>query len=84
MKGNMDIREYIGLDKELTSEEVKKLPAGTRVKVHKFDRHGIHNSMIMTVVKSGRKKILVNRDVWNKPEMPIREETQRFCYTEVE
>ena len=77
------IRDYIGTAKELTAEKVKKLQPGTKVIYHHFDRYGAHTTMEMTVMQSGKKKILVCRD-WHGYlyEKPIKKETDRFCYTE--
>lgn len=81
---DITIREYIGRAKEIPAEEVRKLPEGSKVIVHSFDRSGIHRMKEMTVVQSYKKKILMSRDYYgDKREMPIRKETDRFCYTEV-
>lgn len=81
---DITIRDYIGFKKELTAAEVKKLPVGTRVVLHNFDRYGNHNMLDLTVTQSGKKKILTARDFYgNRIEKPIRTETDRFCYTEV-
>lgn len=80
---DITIREYIGRAKEITAEEVRKLPEGSKVIVHRFDRHGSHCMKEMTVVQSYKKKMLMSRDYYgNKLEVPIRKETDRFCYTE--
>ena len=80
---DITIRDYIGRAKELTAEEVRKLPAGTPVMLHSFDRYGAHGELKMTVVQSGRKKILAAHDYYgNRIEKQIRKETDRFCYTE--
>lgn len=82
---DITIREYIGRAKEITAEEVRKLPEGSKVIMHKFDRHGSHCMKEMTVVQSYRKKILRSVDYYgNKHYIPIRKETDRFCYTEAE
>lgn len=81
---DVTIRDYIGLKKELTAAEVKKLPVGSRVILHSFDRYGAHRVLEMTVVQSGKKKVLSANDYYgNRIEKPIRTETDRFCYTEV-
>lgn len=80
---DITIRDYIGKAKELTAEEVRKLPAGTPVVLHHFDRFGAHCETYMTVVQSGGKKILAAHDYYsNRIEKQIRKETDRFCYTE--
>ena len=79
----MDIREYIGTEKELTHKQVKALAPGSRVRVHTFDRSGVHTITPMTVVQSGKKKILTRMGYKGYLiEKPIKEETERFCYTE--
>lgn len=77
------IRDYIGTAKEITAEELRKMPTGTKVILHSFDRYGSHCQLPMTLVKSGKKRILVTRDYYgDQIEKPIRTETDRFCYTE--
>lgn len=81
---DITIREYLGKHKELTAEQVRKLPAGTRVIRHSFDRYGDHVEMELTVVQSGKKKILTMSDYYgNRIEKPITKETDRVCYSEV-
>ena len=82
---DVTIQDYIGNKKELTAEQVKKLPVGTAVTLHSFDRSGNHVTLNMDVVQSGKKKVLVAYDWYRgtKIEKPIRKETDRFCYTEV-
>lgn len=81
---DVTIQDYIGTRKELTAEEVRKLPVGTKVILHHFDRYGAHAALELEIVQSGKKKILVAYD-WNgtRIEKPIRTATDRFCYTEV-
>lgn len=81
----MNIREYIGYSKELTAEQVKKLPVGSKVTLNSFDRRGNHVALDLTVTQSGKSKILTACDFYgNKIEKKIRKETERFCYTEAE
>lgn len=78
------IQDYVGTKKELTAEQVRKLPVGARIMLHSFDRHGEHHWMEMTIAKSGNKKILIANDFYgNKIIKTIRKECGRFCYTEV-
>ena len=79
------IQDYIGTRKELTAEEVRKLPAGTKVIRHSFDRYGNHVTLEMTVVQSGKKKVLTATDYYggSRIEKAITAETDRMCYTEV-
>lgn len=81
----INIREYIGKEKELTADQVRKLEPGKRIKLHKFDRRGIHEVLPMTVVREGKKKALSAFDYYtgDRIHKPIRKETERFCYTEV-
>lgn len=80
---NVTIRDYIGREKELTAWEVRKLPAGSKVRVHSFDRYGTHQALDMTVAV-GTNKYLAALD-WkgNFIQRPIKKETDRMCYTEV-
>ena len=82
---DVSIRDYIGREKELTAEQVRKLPEGTTVRLHSFDRHGEHVYRDMTIVRSGKKKILSSWDYWDggRTTKDIKKETDRFCYTEV-
>jgi hypothetical protein len=78
----MNIREYIGNEKELTAEQVRKLPVGTIVRVHSFDRYGYHVWADYTVVKEGKKSILRMYDFYKGyVRKDIRKETERMCYT---
>jgi hypothetical protein len=80
---DVTIRDYIGSKKELTAEQVRKLPPGASVVLHSFDRWGSHQTLNLTVVQSGKKKILISRDWYGERiEKPIKKETDRFCYTE--
>ena len=80
---DVTIRNYLGKHKELTAEQVKKLPAGTRVIRHNFDRYSNHVELELTVTQSGKKKILTARDYYgNRIEKPISKETDRVCYSE--
>ena len=81
---DVTIRDYIGGMKELTAEQVKKLPPGSRVVLHSFDRYGNHQALEAKVVQSGRKKVLIHSD-WDglSTKKEIRKETDRFCYTAV-
>ena len=81
---DVTIQDYIGNKKELTAEQVKKLPVGSKVVVHSFDRYSSHVTLTMTVVQSGRKKILKTNDFYlGTIEKPIRQTTDRMTYTEV-
>lgn len=81
---DVTIQDYIGNKKELTAEQVRRLPVGTKVTIHSFDRYGAHTWTDTTVAKSGNKKILIASDYYgNKIIKTIRKETGRFCYTEV-
>ena len=81
----MDVRieDYVGTKKVLTAEEVRKLPAGSKVEIHSFDRHGEHQWLEFIVTQSGKKKVLVHRDFSGMPTTKriggLREGRQ--CYT---
>lgn len=79
---SVTIRDYIGKEKEIPAAEVRKLPAGTVVRMHTFDRWGNHQWLDMEVV-IGTNKYL--RAYWQNEriERSIRKETDRMCYTEV-
>lgn len=80
---DITIREYLGKHKELTAEQVRKLPAGSSVIRHSFDRYGNHVELTLTVVQSGKKKILTANDFYlGRIEKPISKETDRVCYSE--
>ena len=81
--GCITIRDYIGKEKELTAAEVRKLPEGTKVRVHSFSRRGEHHTLDMTVT-IGTNKYLKAMSMWGDSiEKPIKKETDRLCYTEV-
>lgn len=79
---DVSIRDYIGEEKEIPAAEVRKLPAGTVVRMHSFDRWGNHQWLDMEVY-IGTGKFL--RAVWNgeRIDRAIKKETDRMCYTEV-
>lgn len=57
--------EWLSGKKILTAEEVKKLPAGATVYVHKvYGQLGEHLCGRYTVTQSGKKKVLATRN-WN-------------------
>lgn len=60
--------------KILTAAEVRELPIGTAVELHGYDRYGSPSWLELTVVQSGRKKILTTRDYYgNRIEKQIRD-----------
>ena len=80
---DVSIRDYIGYSKELTAEQVKAMPSGAEIIVHSFDRYGVHQTMEMIVAQSGKKKILVSRNLYgDRITKQIRPATDRMCYTE--
>ena len=83
---DVTIRDYIGRQKELTAEQVRKLPIGTQVIRHSFDRYGNHQWREMTVVQSGCSHALAYWDPASCTTgvMRITKETDRMCYTEVQ
>lgn len=82
---DVTIRDYIGTARELTAAEVRRLPAGTRVIRHSFDRRGTHQTLEMTVVRHGCSHALAYRDVvfGLLCVRKIAKETDRMCYTEL-
>ena len=79
----LTIEDYVSHKKILTADEVRKLPAGTVIQRHHFDRYGAHVWEPMTVVQSGKKKMLMSRD-WRQVGVtkPITTRANQ-CYTEV-
>lgn len=81
---DVTIREYIGHKKELTAEQVRKSPVGTRVLRHSFSRRGEHQTLECWVVQSGCSHALAFTDVDDRTAVKkIQKETDRMCYTEV-
>lgn len=81
---DVTIRDYIGRHKELTAAEVRKLPAGTKIIRHSFDRYGAHQTCEMTVtIGTGKYLTAVGYDGLSV-KRPIKKETDRLCYTTVE
>lgn len=79
----VDIRDYIGYAKELTADQVRKLPVGTKVIRHSFDRSGNHVTLETMVAQSGRSRVLSYRGYDGLKEVKkITPETERMCYTE--
>lgn len=83
---DVDIRDYIGQAEELTAEQVRKLEPGTKIIRHGFDRYTAHTTQEMTVVQSGKKKMLSAVDWYRGTTtlQPIRKESERMCYTKGE
>ena len=61
---DVTIRDYIGNAKELTAEEVRRLPTGTKVIIHSFDRWTAHQTLEVTIVQRGRQKVLAYYDYY--------------------
>lgn len=81
------IQDYTGNKKILEADEVRKLPAGSKVEIHSFDRYGAHQVLEMTVIQSGKKKVLgaYNFYTGNRILKPIVGlDGIRKCYTEAE
>ena len=81
---DVTIQDYIGKKKLLTAEEVRKLPAGSKVELHSFDRFGTHQYLEMTVIQYGKKKMLQAHDYRGEMILkPIKKlDDERRCYTE--
>ena len=54
-----------GWGRKLSAEEVKKLPVGTQVVIHKQDRHGEHVFQECKIIQYGKTKRLRYWDDWN-------------------
>lgn len=78
---DVDIRDYIGYHKELTAAEVRKLPAGSKILRHSFDRYGAHQVCEMTVTVGTSKHLAAVGYDGLSIKIPIRKETDRMCYT---
>lgn len=81
---DVTIRDYIGSAKELTAKEIRKMPVGTVITVHSFDRWGAHQTCDMTVTagKDGKKYLFARDYYGGLVRKPISKETDRRCYTE--
>ena len=82
---NKVIREYIGDAVELSAGKVRRMPVGSHVIVHTFDRHGNHQTEEGIVIRNGpKRKALAFRDYWNGDNevREIRKESDVLCYTE--
>lgn len=79
------IRDFIGASVEISAGTVRRLPVGTKVIVHTFDRHGNYQSEEGIVVRrSPKRKALAFRDYWDGDNevRDIRKESDLLCYTE--
>lgn len=65
---------------------MRKLEPGTKIIRHGFDRYTAHTTQEMTVVQSGKKKMLSAVDWYRGTTtlQPIRKESERMCYTKGE
>lgn len=70
----MQIEWLKGWGRILSAAEVKRLPVGTEIALHKSDRHGEHAVLACTVIQYGKTKRLAYRDTWQeKQTLPIRD-----------
>lgn len=84
---DVTIEDYIGMRQVMTAEEVRELPIGERVELHSFDRYGNHQWAEYTIVKSGKKKMLLAHipGTWEPVTKPINKLPEgRKCYTTTE
>ena len=64
-----------------TAEELKRMPAGTKVTIHGFDRNGVHQMRPGVLVK-GTKCTLIQVDAADGFDyLPIRKESDRKWYS---
>lgn len=70
-------REY-----EISVEDVKALPIGSRVNLHGNDKHGVHQWLKCTVAGMPQKKFLTYRDQGFLKKCSIREYPGKY-YTKV-
>lgn len=79
---DITIREYIGHSREVTAAEVRKLPEGTKVTIHSFDRRGTHTTLDARVW-TGTSRCLryFNYATGMNETKQIKKETDRLCYT---
>ena len=66
---------------EVSAEDLRRLPVGTIVIVHGFDRHGEHTQMECKIVSSGKGKALGYSTAWGPETIPIRKESDRRWYS---
>lgn len=77
------IESYVDAKKILTVNDVKKMPVGSTVVRHSFDRHGCHQWAPYKIVMKGKHKALRNVDFYGNAiikEITIR--PGRECFTE--
>ena len=74
-----------GWGRKLSAEEVKKLPVGTEVVLHRADRHGEHVALYCSLLYSGKNKKLAYRDGYGERQLlPIRDaENQAYTLKKV-
>lgn len=80
---DITIESYVDAKKILTVDDVKKMPVGSTVVCHSFDRRGCHQWAPYTIVMKGKHKVLRNVDFYgrfNTREITIR--PGRECFTE--
>lgn len=77
-----DIKEAVGNRKILTAQQVKKLPIGSVVWLHSFDRHGEHQMIKLTVVQAYKnKELATDRDYYGNRVIRRIDDIPGTCYT---
>ena len=66
---------------EVSAEQLKKLPVGTIVIIHSFDRHGQYQTLDCKLIQSGKKKVLSYDGYWGKELRPITKESNSRWYS---
>lgn len=79
--GRMVNEARLNTHNEVSAEKLKKLPVGTIVIVHSFDRRGEHQQLECKLVYSGKKKVLIYDDYWGRNTKPITKESDRKWYS---
>ena len=77
-----DIKEAVGSRKILTAQQVKKLPIGSVVWLHSFNRRGEHQMLKLTVTQSYKQKELVtDEDYYGNRIIRRIDDIPGTCYT---
>lgn len=66
---------------EVSAEQLRQMPEGTKVIVHSFDKHGELQHLECTIAVNGRRKVLRYDDYQGRNEKPITKESDRKWYS---
>lgn len=77
------IEDYIGGKEAIPAAEVRKMNVGEKVILYSFNRYGMPQGQTLTIVQSGKKKVLVACGCLNNKIVKQIADRDNQCYTKV-